>query len=539
MVREIGRCTCPSYTHPCESPIDPEDEKKPWTWSVPVDLWPMHLESDIKTMDKYLTDPVIPEDGTLRDLIKKVPKPRGPRRPEEWEEAGADADIDAFIAREYNTDREESSGSERDASATAIEKKQKRLEKLRKKANIPKPSRAKPAKQMKPTWNHYDFIEDSDEELAEIEAAMAREGDGEMSRQHGRPSSSSQRSSDSDVRRVAPSSPPTSPPPAARASRIAPRKKRLSAKHARSTSDEDASDAGQRHRKSNKLFLGESDDEMSDASPRKARRSPSPAGSLLSDGMPTKKRAADSSDHETRSQTKSPIKLGRSLFLGSSQDHGDLSPEKRARSVMRESVDRGGSPVQGGASLFRDREWSPAPIVAAARISPVTFGSPTSAPKQSKASDDWEERLRRQLLEEEEDENLFKDGKVATAAPIAAPNSPSPVKRTYGRVRQPSEDAPLSPLRDASEKGSVSPVAVRKRAFSFGSDAEEEKGQEEEEEHSSGKLYSEDLPSTAFVPLQLPSRQSTASPVKRPRKRRPEAPRPKMVDSGGEKDELE
>ncbi len=194
--------------HAVLSLADPEDEKKPWIWKIPTSAWPMHLEADIRTIDRYLTEPLSPESGAgdLASYFKKVPKPRAPRMVQE-DDPGHD-DIEEFLERNQSSSEE---STDSDASASAVDKRKgKRLEQLRKKVNMPKPRRATQTRRVNaPLFLQDDMIDDSDEELAAIEAAMAKEG----VRARPRDSSvSSSRSSRSEQREK--SSPPTSSPPA-------------------------------------------------------------------------------------------------------------------------------------------------------------------------------------------------------------------------------------------------------------------------------------------------------------------------------------
>ncbi|KDN42601.1 hypothetical protein K437DRAFT_257784 [Tilletiaria anomala UBC 951] len=384
-------------------------EGKEWTWTVPVSAWPLYLDADIKTMDHYLANPYVPDEGqTLKDYIKKVAKPRASRAPAEWEE-----DVDAIIA-DYSVNSGGSS-SDSDASAGALNKRREKLENLRRKAKIPsKRLDPKAKKAQAPVWSHNDYIENSDEELAAINRALgaAEEGDRGAGRRRDRASSRDDMhdSDDDDLRKRPYSSPPTSSPPAAAPSRtVATRKTRAKQRVRHSSNRNSDSDSGQSRRaafprrpaaKRDGLFLGGSDEEDEEEADKLLSQSPV-------------RRVAHPSLSLSPEIVRRPFKD--QLFLGSSQDRS-RSPARSVTSEMAEI---------------------------------------------RRKADEELEALRVQLLAESDDEGTQAD-EISNAAAQEHRHSGVPrARNTYGRGRELFEDAEGQSLLYRERRESPAPSLKR------------------------------------------------------------------------------
>ena len=150
-------------------------------WYIAADTLPLHLTNDINMISNALEHPFQPDDGkTLRDYIKKIPKPRAPRRPEEWSDAEQEAEAFLRDRSPHGDDDSDQAQSDSDGSAGAVARRQAKMQKAKPaKSNKPRPApRLAKAATQQQAWTHKDYIEDSDEELAAIDAAVAAAGGG-------------------------------------------------------------------------------------------------------------------------------------------------------------------------------------------------------------------------------------------------------------------------------------------------------------------------------------------------------------------------
>jgi replication fork protection complex subunit Tof1/Swi1 len=138
-------------------------------WIVPAEVPPAHLDAEVAYIEEFMRSPYDTEGAELRSFVRVVPKPRAKktaaeRDADEEDPSGYDTYGSGVVSD--NDDGTEAQNAARSRKEAAAE-----LRKSRKR----KPGNAAPRPRKKkagPTWTAGDFIEDSDEEMAQAQAIL-------------------------------------------------------------------------------------------------------------------------------------------------------------------------------------------------------------------------------------------------------------------------------------------------------------------------------------------------------------------------------